>query len=142
MPLDSIPGIVKVVNKSHTLSTLWTKYEKWESEGPRMFSKRAVQRQNGHLRASASVEVPDSCTMLHLSNEDRDGYALRVSDILIRDDYLKSLCDICHFATHHRLPPPDDALDGPIQFHNPFVDHEGKSTEASVVLLGHPGIGM
>src|ERR1700727_588088 len=107
--LDSITGITKVADRDHAFFTLWTKYGKWESEGPLVFEKRPVQRQTGHLRASAGVDVPTSCTVLNLSDIDRREYGLAVSDILIRDDYLKSLYDICQFATHCSLPPPNDA---------------------------------
>jgi hypothetical protein len=55
-----------VADGDHALFTLWTKYGKWESERPLMFEERAVQRQSEHLRASAGVDVPTSCTVLNL----------------------------------------------------------------------------
>ena len=141
MLFDSIAGITKVADEDHALFTLWTKYGKWESERPLMFEEREVQRQSGHLRASADVHVPTSCIVLNLSDEDRQEYQLAVSDILIRDDYLKSLDDICHFATHRQFPPPNNADGLPVRFHNPFLNNGVPSKENAVTLLGHPGIG-
>ncbi|KIL71128.1 hypothetical protein M378DRAFT_201760 [Amanita muscaria Koide BX008] len=141
MPFDSIPGVIQVADTDCALFILWTKYGKWESEGPKVFTERAVQRQDGHLRASAGVDVPDSCTVLQLSDKDRAEYGLSVSDILIRDDYLKSLCDICHLSTQPVLPPQNNTVEGPIRFYNPFFDNEVQSKECAVTVLGHPGIG-
>ena len=141
MLLDSIAGITKVADGDHPLFTLWTKYGKWESERPLMFEERAVQRQTGHLRASAGVDVPTSCIVLNLSDEDRQEHQLAVSDILIRDDYLKSLYDICHFATHRQFPPPNDTDELPATFYNPFLNNGVRSTKNGVSLLGHPGTG-
>jgi hypothetical protein len=141
MLLDSIAGITKVDDRDRALFILWAKYGKWESERWLMFEERAVQRQSGHLRASAGVHVPTSCTVLNLSDEDRQEHGLAVSDILIRDDYLKSLYDICHFATHRQFPPPNDTDELPAKFYNPFLNNGVRSTENAVSLLGHPGIG-
>jgi hypothetical protein len=41
MLLDFIKGVNKVNGGS--LHTLWTKYGKWESEGPSLFEERAVE---------------------------------------------------------------------------------------------------
>jgi hypothetical protein len=89
LELDSIKGIKKVV-KSGALFTLWTKYGKWESEGPSLFEKREVERQAGDQRASADVDVPTTCNLLKLSEDDRDFHRFVVSGILIRDDYLQA----------------------------------------------------
>lgn len=105
-----------------------------------MFTGRVVQRQDGHLRASAGVDVPNSCTVLQLSDKDRAEYRLGVSGILIRDDYLTSLGDICHFAAQ-RVFPQNDAADDPITFDNPFLDNNVQNIRGAVTLLGHPGIG-
>jgi hypothetical protein len=51
MLLDSIKGVKKVV-KGGSLYTLWTKYGKWETEGPSLFEKRAVLRETGHRLVS------------------------------------------------------------------------------------------
>ena len=141
MLFDSIAGITQVTDEDHALFTLWTKYGKWEPESPLMFEERAVQRQSGKIRASKGVVVPTSCTVLKLSDEDRQEYQLAVSDILIRDDYLKSLYDICHFAIHREFPPSNDAVELPTRFYNPFINNGVPSTENGVTLLGHPGIG-
>ena len=89
------------------------------------------------LRASDDIDVPALCTLLNLSDEDRDEYELSVSDILIRDDYLKSLYDICHFATHRQFPPPNDTVELDI----PFLNNGVPSTVNAVTLFGHPGVG-
>ena len=88
------------------------------------------------------VVVPNLCTVLQLSDRDRAHYGFMLSDILNRDDYLKALCDVRHFATQGVFPPQNDAAEVPIAFHNPFFGLEEQSTTAAVTLLGHPGIGM
>ena len=135
MPLDSIPGVKAIVDDDRALFTLWTKYGKWDSENPLMFKEQVVNRQDGAL---PGVNVPKSCILLHLSDEDRGEYALDVSSILIREDYLKTLQDICHFAAHRVLPDSDKS---PIAFSNPFLNNEIVSRSIAVTLLGHPGIG-
>jgi hypothetical protein len=104
MLLDSIGGVEKVV-EGRSLYTLWTKYGKWESEGPSLFEERAVQREIGPGQASPGIDVPASYFVLKLSEEDRSALALGVSSILIRDEYRQALDDICYFATHNDLPP-------------------------------------
>ena len=89
------------------------------------------------LRASDDIDVPALCTLLNLSVEDRDEYELSVSDILTRDDYLKLLYDICHFATHRQFPPPNDT----VELDNPFLNNGVPSTVNAVTLFGHPGVG-
>jgi hypothetical protein len=83
--------------------------------------------------------MPTSCAVLKLSDKDRQEYGLVVSDILIRDDYLKSLYDICHFATHRKLPPQNDADELSARFYNSFLNNGVPSMANAVTLLGHPG---
>jgi hypothetical protein len=141
MLLDSIKGVKKVVD-SGSLYTLWTKYGKWESEGPSLFEKRAVLRETGDRRASPGIDVPTSCFVLRLSEEDRIEHGLVVSDILIRDDYRQVLDDICYFATHNDLPAlQHDTGSSSGEFKNPFFNTVPSNFTAAVTLLGHPGIG-
>ncbi|KAF5379246.1 hypothetical protein D9615_006049 [Tricholomella constricta] len=139
MPLDSIPGVEAIVDNDRAFFTLWTKYGKWDSENPSMFKEQEVNRQDGAL---PGVDVPESCILLHLSDEDRGEYDLNVSSILIREDYLKTLQDICHFAAHSELPDTGSRSDkSPIAFSNPFLNNKIVSMSIAVILLGHPGIG-
>jgi hypothetical protein len=138
MWLDSIKDIEKVT--SGALYTLWTKYGKWESEGPSLFEKREVLRETGDRRASA--DVPTSYFVLKLSEEDRSGYRLSISSILIRENYRQVLNNICYFATHNVLPPPNLLNASPSEeFENPFFNTEPSNLTAAVTLIGHPGIG-
>jgi hypothetical protein len=139
MLLDSIQGITKVNHGA--LFDLWTKYGKWDSEGPLLFEKREVVRQTGDQRASVDVNVPTSCYLLKLPEYYRQSHRFVVSDILIRDDYVRALNDICYFATHMALPPPQHGQSSsPGDFKNPFLNSV-LSNVTAVSLLGHPGIG-
>lgn len=141
MLLDSIQGVNKVVNGG-SLHTLWTKYGKWESEGPSLFAKRAVLRETGDRRASPGIDVPTSCCVLKLSEDDRIEHDLAVSHILVRDDYRQALDDICYFATHNDRPPSHHNTSYPSgELKNPFFNTEPSNITAAVTLLGHPGIG-
>jgi hypothetical protein len=141
MLFNSIAVITRVTDKDHALFTLWTKYGKWESERLLMFEEHAVQHQGGNLQALDGVVVPTLCTMLKLSDKDRQEYQSAVSDILIRDNYLKLLYDICHFAIHCEFLPSNDVDELLARFYNPFLNTGIPSMENGVTLLGHPGIG-
>jgi hypothetical protein len=140
MLLDSIEGVEKMV-EGRPLYTLWTKYGKWESEGPSLFEERAVQREIGRRQASPGVDVPASYFVLKLSAEDRSARTFAVSSILIRDEYRQALDDICYFATNNKLPPLQQDRAYSAEFENPFFNTVPSNITAAVILLGHPGIG-
>jgi hypothetical protein len=131
--LPDIQGITKVPN-NNSLYTLWTKYGKWDSEGPLLFEERSVLRQTGDRRASNDVDVPASCFVFRLSEQTRRERNLVVFDILIRDDYRQALDDICNFATNKALPPPLHNFSSRA-FRNPFLNTE-QSMIGAVTLLG------